>query len=375
VASKEPSAWRRLLEAFFDRIAIRPLTLLVFLLSAGALLALHFGHSRALSLPAVAVAIPIEHPSLFDSVVAAVHVVPGDIVAPGVALVTLTPRWLEQELLAVDAQMLQVESRLGLERAKTVLDRDEVRDDLRRRVSQAERDLRQAEADEAGRRVLLKVTERNLEQVRSLVEARTLRAEELRTAEILRDETRAALNVASQEVQAARTHLETMREINAAPSHAAHLPELTVAYYAAEIEVLRVQRERILRDLEASTVRAQAHGRVAVVLPVGAAAQTGVSVATLMPEVASEVVAYLPIDGGTAGVEIGAPVRLSDRHGSCAALGQVVRFGATVEMAPEHLMNLFRFPIYGLPLYVSVPGSCVLAVGQRVQVEVDEAWR
>ena len=44
--------------------------------------------------------------------------------------------------------------------------------------------------------------------------------------------------------------------------------------------------------------------------------------------------------------------------------------GSAVEEAPEPAEDsLFRFPVYGLPVYVSVPPDCRLGVGQVLSVE------
>jgi hypothetical protein len=54
---------------------------------------------------------------------------------------------------------------------------------------------------------------------------------------------------------------------------------------------------------------------------------------------------------------------------SCRGTGRVLRRGASVEEGPSQLKNLFRFPVHGMPVYVSIPPDCRLGVGQVLSVE------
>ena len=41
---------------------------------------------------------------------------------------------------------------------------------------------------------------------------------------------------------------------------------------------------------------------------------------------------------------------------------------------PGQLTQLFRFPVHGMPLFISVPADCSIAVGQVLAVEIAQAF-
>ncbi len=44
-----------------------------------------------------------------------------------------------------------------------------------------------------------------------------------------------------------------------------------------------------------------------------------------------------------------------------------------VEEAPGQLRGLFRFPVHGMPVYISIPSDCEFGVGQVLSVELARA--
>jgi len=144
-------------------------------------------------------------------------------------------------------------------------------------------------------------------------------------------------------------------------------------FYTREIAVLKTRRKHLLEDREGLTVLASLPGRVVVVAPAGSAVATGGSVASVSPEYAQEIVAYVPSDLQPATVSIGAPVIISRPAFACRGTGRVLRRGAGVEAAPDQLRGLLRLPVHGLPVYISIPSDCELGVGQVLSVEFPRA--
>jgi multidrug efflux pump subunit AcrA (membrane-fusion protein) len=147
----------------------------------------------------------------------------------------------------------------------------------------------------------------------------------------------------------------------------------TEALYAKEIEAMQVRRTQLLEDREALTITANFSGRVVVVAEPGSAVAIGSSVASVTPEYAHEIVAYVPSEMAVSSIEIGTEVRIARPALTCRAPAAVLRRGATVQEAPGQLRSMFRFPIHGTPVYISIPSDCQLGVGQVLSVEFPRA--
>jgi multidrug resistance efflux pump len=148
----------------------------------------------------------------------------------------------------------------------------------------------------------------------------------------------------------------------------------TDALYAAQLEVLHTRRSQLLEDRSQLTVASRASGRVAFVAPAGSPVAVGTSVASVTPDHADEIVAYLPAGTDPALIEPGTPARLLDsRMAACYAPGAVQRRGAAVMQAPAQLEGFLRFPVHGMPVYISIPDGCELGVGQVLSVEFSKA--
>ena len=148
----------------------------------------------------------------------------------------------------------------------------------------------------------------------------------------------------------------------------------TEQLYSAQLKLLRMRRAQLLEDRDNLSVKSQSSGRVSLVIPEGSSVAVGTSVATVTPEHAEEIVAYVPADTEPALIEPGTVVLLSGPGTlSCTALGTVLRRGAGVGRAPDQVSGLLRLPVFGLPVYISIPEGCRLGVGQLLTVEFAKA--
>jgi multidrug resistance efflux pump len=146
------------------------------------------------------------------------------------------------------------------------------------------------------------------------------------------------------------------------------------AFHAARLELLSTRRAALLRDREQLAVKSGVQGRVVAAMPSGASVDIGASVATVSPEHAEEIVAYVPPDTDPALVQVGMPaLLLQSQVAACRAYGTVLRRGAGVVKAPGQLRGFLRMPVHGMPVYISVPEGCELGVGQVLAVEFAKA--
>jgi multidrug resistance efflux pump len=144
----------------------------------------------------------------------------------------------------------------------------------------------------------------------------------------------------------------------------------TEELYAKELAVLQTTRNQLLENRSALTIVSSHSGRVISVAPPGSSVAAGSSVASVVAEYAEVIVAYVPPETDPAEISAGAPVGIARPVNACHGAGHVLRRGGAVEEAPSQLNNhLFRSPVYGLPVYVSVPPDCKLGVGQVLSVE------
>jgi multidrug resistance efflux pump len=143
----------------------------------------------------------------------------------------------------------------------------------------------------------------------------------------------------------------------------------TEALYAKQLAVLQTTRNQLLENLSGLTIASSHSGRVVSVASPGSSVAAGSSVASVVAEYADVIVAYVPAETDPAEIAAGAPVGIARPTPSCRGAGRVLRRGGAVEAAPSQLDSLFRSPVYGLPVYVSVPPDCRLGVGQVLSVE------
>jgi hypothetical protein len=172
---------------------------------------------------------------------------------------------------------------------------------------------------------------------------------------------------------AAELAIDEERWLNAPDRRRPSRPSLSPesdAFHAARLGFLQTRREALLRDRGQLAVKSSLRGRVLTVLPLGASVDVGTSVATVAPEYAEEIVAYVPPETDPVLVEIGTRARLLESQVvGCRAYGTVLRTGAGVVKAPGQLRGFLRLPMHGMPVYISVPEGCELGVGQILAVE------
>ena len=120
--------------------------------------------------------------------------------------------------------------------------------------------------------------------------------------------------------------------------------------------MLQKRRAALLEDREHLTILGAAEGHVISVVAEGSAIAPGTSVASITPEFAEEIVAYVPSETDPATVAVGTPV-------------QIVRpFMACSELAPGQLSDFLLIPVHGMPGFISVPEACRFAVDQVLSV-------
>lgn len=147
----------------------------------------------------------------------------------------------------------------------------------------------------------------------------------------------------------------------------------TEALYARELAVLQTRRKQLLDDRAGLTILAGTPGRVVLVATPGTSVAATSSVATVNPEYATEIVAYVPAQTPPTSIAVGAEVHIAKTGNGCVGTGAVLRRGAAVEQAPGQLQTFLRTPIHGMPIYISVPERCRLGVGQVLTVEFPRA--
>jgi multidrug resistance efflux pump len=159
-----------------------------------------------------------------------------------------------------------------------------------------------------------------------------------------------------------------MRALPTRPS----LESPTEALYAKQLEVMQTRRRLLQVDRESLVIKASFAGVVDSVSWVGAAVAQGASVATLRPEFADEIIAYVkPMSDPDIIVEGARAYIVQPTSAACRAAGHVMRRGASVQQAPTQLNSFFRFPVHGTPIHVSIPPECALGIGQTLSVEFE----
>jgi hypothetical protein len=128
-------------------------------------------------------------------------------------------------------------------------------------------------------------------------------------------------------------------------------------------------------NLEALVVKSHFAGVVAQVAWLGASIAEGASVASVMPEYAEEIIAYVPpgIDPRLVATNANAYIVNAESE-ECQAPGLVRRRGAAVVEAPAQLTRYFR-SVYGTPVHVAVPAACRLSIGQVLAIDFESGHR
>jgi multidrug resistance efflux pump len=356
---------RRWTDVFFDRLRIRPGGLIVFVLSVVALAVVNSRSIGRTQAPAVGYAVVSHHPSPVASVIEEVYVHPGDEVETGAPLLTLSSRFLDRQLALVDAEIQRVTNEARLEQTELEQQVSERAGDLGLALSKARRDHRRAQALSARQKALTNEAEKQLDEVAQRVQSGVAPVDELLAARWSLESERTGSSEASSLAQAESALVGELARALGPMSKTSPLAEPMRAAHQAELESLLAQRRALVEDLGALTVAARSTGRVLSVLAPGAAVAQDLSVAEVLPDRASEIVAYVPADGDVRGISTGDEVRLAR---VCPGPAKVLRRGAAVQEAPLQLSNVLGRPIYGTPVYIEVPPDCSLGVGQILSV-------
>jgi multidrug resistance efflux pump len=358
---------RQGIDAVTERLHISPLGALVFLLSAGLLAFIQFGSMGWARAPAVAQAVAARHPSPVATVVLESHVELGSEVDEGAPLVTLSPQFLNRELQLIDADIERLMSRARLEQAEMFQTEEERAASLEAAMAEARRDQLRAQAVGSRAKALASAAEEQLQQVQDQVEAGVAPIDELLQARWTFESERSGALEAKTLSQAEQYLIQSLEKTRTKGLKTSLLSEPLEAAHRAELELLLVRRRAVLEDLGALTVTARSSGRVVSVLPPGSAVARDTSVASVLPNHATELVAYVPPQQNANGISPGDEIHLSQ---VCPGTCKVLRRGPAVEEAPGQLSPLFGTPVFGTPIYLSLPEGCTVGVGQVLSVEL-----
>jgi multidrug resistance efflux pump len=140
------------------------------------------------------------------------------------------------------------------------------------------------------------------------------------------------------------------------------------SYYEKQIEFAQARRGELLAARGNLVIKASFAGIVSEVTRVGESIGEGSSVASVTPEFAEEVVAYVSPRTDPRAVAIGESAYIMGPMG-CTDPGRVRARGANVEKAPPQLKQLINDPLHGTPIHVDIPADCQLSNGQILDVE------
>ncbi|MDX9720519.1 MAG: hypothetical protein RBU37_07220 [Myxococcota bacterium] len=365
-------ALRRRWEELFERLSLRPFTLLVFLLSVLLLLGLQFGAGRGMRAPAVGRASAIEHPSSFEqSVVEAVHVSVGEHVSSGTPLLTLSPLTTQRAIAVLDAQILAQAALLELEQEQFGVQQESDAWRAQRDFLEAVRSEHEAKAEQRELESVVESQRLHVELLRERVEARSARADSLLDAELESARVEASAQRARRVTEAAKQYLEQLELKRPASANAEEASPALLQYHAAIIESLRLQRDALQAELKHTVITARSDGRVSALLGVGASVTMGLSVASVLPEQASEVVAFVDPADLREGLTAGQEARIVTPNAWCEGAFSVLRVGAAVEQAPLQLEGVLRTPVFGVPVYLQPPEHCAVFIGQALTLEFE----
>lgn len=369
------------MDGLFDRLRIRPLSLLVFFASVGVLIFMARSRTSAIHAPAVGYARSVDHtPDLVSEVTAlveTVHVQVGDKVAAGAPLVTLSSRALKRALAEVDAEIAMIEAQAEVEAGELAAEEEERAREARTDAAKARRDLALARAEAARQQRLAAGAASQLDDVSGRVKAGVSPVDTLREAQWTAE---GELTGAEQAVAVARAagalDGDLQKAVKALEGRGSLADALRRAK-AAEVALLRTRREGLVEDLEHLTISARIAGRVKSILQQGAPVNVEVSVATVVPLVATELVAYVPPEKSLVGLGEGTPVYV---RSDCSGHAKVLRLGGGVVQAPDQLSNLLGRAfssriLFGMPVRVSIPEGCAYGVGEALTVDLPENSR
>lgn len=357
-------------ERIHERLGARPMHLVVFLLAVGGVAYLKGQSFGTILAPAVGYSVAVEHPAVAATWVEEVFVRLGDRVEEGAPLLTLSSELLDREIAVLDAGIERLHHEAQMNLARLSLDYVDKQLSLQEQLDESSRSKAQALALSERMRRLSEATRDLKERMGSRLEERTARLEDWERTELMHETYEASAIEAS---ELAKNEAELSRKLQQRMAERPQLMEMseaTLSYYEASIQELQKQREVLLLAQKRSTVFARSSGRVEMVLQKGAGTAPGLPVATIVPDTAAEIVAYLPSRTHPQELTLGSKVNINAR--GCPSEGTVLRAGGHIQIAPEHLRTRLLTPVWGLPVYISVPEECQIGVGQSLKVEIQK---
>jgi len=358
----------RNLRRLSERLGIRLVPLAGIAAAVFGIIALKRMHQTTVVANAVTAGPATNHGSELPATVESVEVVAGARVAAGAVLAKL--RSLELQAARNELSLaIERTVRAGvLEQLKSSLDSNEAALAALARLSQAERDREKAKADRELQATLVETNQEYLGRMEELAKAGVIeeRAVWLQRQQISRQtslETQADALLAA---EIART--STLRRELTGKVPATTLVQATARLYETELSLLEQRRADLDKKIDSLTVRSRIDGIVSEVLERGSVVEPGQTVVRVVPDHASEVIAYLPPDrpAPASSSAVSFSVRLADgRH--CDGSG-VARASAEVLAKPGQLVSILDLSHYGFPVRMTLPAGCVVPVGQVVEL-------
>lgn len=135
----------------------------------------------------------------------------------------------------------------------------------------------------------------------------------------------------------------------------------------ARVEMLQSKRAQLLEDRAALTVTSNFAGIISEVTWLGASIPKRASVASVMPEFAEEIIAYVPSTVDASAIANGVATYMTNALTvACRAPGTVRTRGAEVKEAPGQLRQFLGSAVHGMPVHINIPRDCRLLNGQVV---------
>lgn len=349
----------------------RTLSLLMWAAAAAATFWMwHQQRPELASLPGIVEAVPMPLGAAEPGRVATLHVVQGQTVRAGDALVTFDTTAIDAELGVVRAELAEALAGVSAEGTVRTREVEQARLETAARLAEARAQADDVEARRAALRAELKAVRAELARVRPLVEQGVAGFDRVgdlegRAARLAQEADHLPAVLAGH--AARRERLEKLlAAFEAADPHA------TLAPLDAHVTTQRRRVEALLERKAAAVLRAPRDGRVTrVLLGPGAAVAAGVPVVEMMPLAAERLVAWLP-EATVRRIEVGdaVEVRALDRQAGDAITGVVEELGPGVLALPQRLWADLNAPKYGRPVHIRLASADRLLPDERVMVEV-----
>jgi len=138
----------------------------------------------------------------------------------------------------------------------------------------------------------------------------------------------------------------------------------------ARVEMLQRRRARLIEDRASLTVTSNFAGIISEVTWLGASIPKRGSVASVMPEFADEIIAYVPSTVDASAIANGVAAYMTSAPTvACRVPGKVRSRGAEVKKAPSQLRQFLGSAVHGMPVHITIPRDCRLVNGQVVALD------